>query len=279
MANVTVEDIRRAARANGLSGRALGVHSSLRSFGWVTGGAQAVIDALLLEGCTVVVPTFTDFVTPAPNRRRPSRNGFDYEASAEWIAGNQDCVYSSDSNEISASMGTIPKTVLHTSGRHRGDHPLCSFAGVGPRSSRLIEGQTPCDVFAPLEAIASEGGFYVLMGVGLNRMTAIHLAERIAGRNLFLRWANGPAGAVIETQVGGCSQGFESLAPAVAPLEVKASVGRSQWRIYPARPLLEAAESAIRSEPASTHCGKMDCLRCNDAVQGGPIPSDLRPDS
>ena len=218
-----------------------------------------------------MVPTFTDFVTPAPNGRRPPRNGFDYESSAEWVAGNQDCVYSSTSNEISSSMGTIPKTILQIPARHRGDHPLCSFAGLGPRSSLLIEGQTPSDVFAPLDAIAAEGGFYVLMGVGLNRMTAIHLAERNAGRNLFRRWANGPGGSFIETQVGGCSQGFESLAPAVAPLEVQARVGRSQWRIYPARPFLEAAEGAIRSDPAATHCGNSDCLRCNDAVLGGPI--------
>lgn len=274
MTNVTVEDIRHAAKANGLSGRALGVHSSVRSFGWVEGGARAVIDGLLLEGCTMVVPTFTDFVTPAPNGRRPARNGFDYESSAECIAGNENCVYAPNSNEMSASMGTIPKTVLQMPGRHRGDHPLCSFAGVGPCSSRLIEGQTPSDVFAPLDVIAAEGGFYVLMGVGLNRMTAIHLAERNAGRNLFRRWANGPADTVIETQVGGCSRGFESLAPAVAPLEVKAVVGRSQWRIYPARPFLEEAEKAIKSDPASTHCGRTDCLRCNDAVKGGPILSD-----
>ncbi len=258
-------------RTNGLSGHALGVHSSLRSFGWVEGGAQAVIDGLLLEGCTVVVPTFTDFVTPAPNGRRPARNGFDYDASTEWVAGNQDCVYSPDSDAISASMGTIPKTLLGVPGRDRGDHPLCSFAGAGPRSGRLIGGQTPSDVFAPLEAIAAQGGFYVLMGVGLNRMTAIHLAEQNAGRNMFRRWANGPDGTVVETQVGGCSQGFESLAPAVAPLEVRAKVGRSRWRIYPARRFLEEAESAIRTDPAATHCGTGDCLRCNDAVQGGPI--------
>ena len=271
MSDVTLEDIRQAAKAVGVSGRALGVHSSLRSFGWVEGGAQTVIDGLLLEGCTIVVPTFTDFVRPAPNGRGPARNGFDYESSIECVAGNQDCVYSTDTNEVSKSMGVIPKKILQMASRDRGEHPLCSFAGVGPRSSQLIGGQKPFDVFAPLEAVAAADGFYVLMGVGLNRMTAIHLAERNAGRNLFRRWANGPAGTEIETQVGGCSSGFESLAPAVAPLEAKTGVGRSQWRIYPARTFLEAAASAIRSDPACTHCGSTDCLRCNDAVQGGPI--------
>ena len=271
MSDVTLEDIRQSAKAVGLSGRALGVHSSLRSFGWVKGGAQTVIDGLLLEGCTIVVPTFTDFVRPAPNGRAPARNGFDYESSIECVAGNQDCVYSTDTNAVSKSMGVIPKKILQMASRDRGEHPLCSFAGVGPRSSQLIRGQKPFDVFAPLEVVAAADGFYVLMGVGLNRMTAIHLAERNAGRNLFRRWANGPAGTVIKTQVGGCSRGFESLAPAVAPLEAKTGVGRSQWRIYPARTFLEAAASAIRSDPASTHCGSTDCLRCNDAVQGGPI--------
>jgi aminoglycoside N3'-acetyltransferase len=56
---VTQSDVRRATQDLSLSGRPLCVHSSLRSFGWVQGGADAVINALLAEGCTVLVPTMT----------------------------------------------------------------------------------------------------------------------------------------------------------------------------------------------------------------------------
>ena len=35
------------------------VHSSLASFGRVEGGAAAVVQAFLDEGCTIVVPAFS----------------------------------------------------------------------------------------------------------------------------------------------------------------------------------------------------------------------------
>jgi aminoglycoside 3-N-acetyltransferase len=79
---VAESDIRQAIVELGLSGTVLCVHSSLRSFGWVERGADAVIDALLAEGSTILVPTMTwEYGTgPPPGRElRPARNGFDYE--------------------------------------------------------------------------------------------------------------------------------------------------------------------------------------------------------
>ena len=73
---VTLDDIRTAARESGLSGRPVCVHASLRSFGWVEGGAQAVVDGLLAEGCTVLVFTLTwVFASPPPSGKaaRPKR--------------------------------------------------------------------------------------------------------------------------------------------------------------------------------------------------------------
>lgn len=54
---VSLEDIREGVRTLGLSGAALCVHASLRSFGWVDGGAAVVIEGLLAEGCTVMLRT------------------------------------------------------------------------------------------------------------------------------------------------------------------------------------------------------------------------------
>ncbi|NOX44142.1 MAG: AAC(3) family N-acetyltransferase, partial [Caldiserica bacterium] len=58
---VTKDDIVRGLRELGLEvGAIVGVHSSLSSFGYVEGGADAVIDALLEvvgEEGTVVMPT------------------------------------------------------------------------------------------------------------------------------------------------------------------------------------------------------------------------------
>ena len=70
---------------------------------------------------------------------------------------------------------------------------------------------------------------------------------------------------------GGCSEGFENLAPALAHLEQRVTVGKSLWRIYPFREFVDAAAAEIRRDPSITHCGDPDCVRCNDAVKGGPL--------
>ena len=64
---VTTLDIRQAVQMLHLSDQPLCVHASLRSFGRVDGGGSALLEGLLLERCTVVVPTFTYFLEIAPH--------------------------------------------------------------------------------------------------------------------------------------------------------------------------------------------------------------------
>jgi aminoglycoside N3'-acetyltransferase len=267
---VTIEDIRRAIRAAGLSGQPLCVHSSLRSFGQVEGGAVTVVRALLDEECTVLVPTFSlTFSIPPPPDMRPPRNAWDYDHPIPDPLGVGRS-YTPETNEVGGWLGVIPATVLKMEGRVRGNHPLNSFSAVGPLAHELVDRQAPDNVYAPLERLAELGGYVVLMGVGLTSMTLIHLAERMAGRTMFRRWANDIDGAAMMVEVGSCSTGFDRFDPVLAPFERRTMVGDSSWRIFPAGPALEAATQAIRDDPTITHCGKADC-RCNDAVLGGPI--------
>ena len=272
---VNSNDIRQAVRNLDLSNRPLCVHASLRSFGQVDGGAPTLIDALLAEGCTVLVPTFTYFFEVAPPLdERPPRNGIDYASSAGLMLGRIDRVFKPDSADLSREyMGVVPATVLAHPGHVRGDHPLNSFSAVGPLAKQLIRGQTPKDVYAPLTALARAGGSVVMMGVGLERMTLLHLAEHQAGRNLFVRWANGPDGQPMAASVGSCSDGFGRFDGALAPIARTEKVGESVWRVYPAANVLELAAKAIRENPEITHCDNPGCERCNDAMQGGPILS------
>ena len=79
---------------------------------------------------------------------------------------------------LTAIWGVIPATALAWTTHMRGNHPLDSFTAVGPQAAKLIGGQTPLDVYAPLAALARMKGFVLLMGVGLERMTLVHLAEK-----------------------------------------------------------------------------------------------------
>jgi aminoglycoside 3-N-acetyltransferase len=262
--------IHEAITALGLSGRPLCIHSSLRSFGHVAGGAGTIVDEFLAAGCTVLVPTFSGFAVPPPPHLRPARNGWNYNHLARRPI-RASAIYTPDSWEIDADMGAIPAHVLHRPDRVRGNHPLNSFSAIGPLAAALIAGQQPHAVYAPLDALCPRGGFVVMMGVGLDAMTLLHLAEQRAGRTLFRRWANGPDGEPMMVEVGGCSDGFPRLEPALAPLMREIIVSNSRWRIYPAPETLARAAAAIAAQPSITHCGHSDCERCNDAVQGGPF--------
>jgi len=125
-------------------------------------------------------------------------------------------------------------------------------------------------VYAPFRALAAMGGAVALLGVDLTTMTLIHEAERVAGRNLLVRWARGRDGRVIATRVGSCSDGFNQLEALLAPLCHGDHVGESRWRAYPAAETIAAAAAAIRADPMITHCGRSICARCRDMVAGGP---------
>ena len=269
---VTMATIRDAARTLGLSGRPVCIHASLRSYGWVEGGAQTVIDGLLAEGCSVLVLTLSfAFASPPPLERRLVRNGVDY-ARYSGHPINDGPLYSPDAQEVERGMvGIIPATVVAMPERIRGNHPHNSFTAVGPLANQLISEQSAQNVYAPLRALAQLGGFIVLMGVGLDKMTLLHLAEQQAGRTLFRRWATGANGNPIEIEEGGCSRGFVQFEPVLSPLQTTLHVGQSLWRVFPAEATLEAATDAIRRTPRITHCGNVACLECRDAILGGPI--------
>ena len=270
---VSAAQIQQGIRALGLSRRPLCVHSSLRSFGWLQNGAATVIETLLGEGCTIMVPSFTShFDVPAPAGRRLDRNG---EDDADLPANTQiPNFYTTDSTLLDDDMGTLPQAILATPGRWRGQHPHDSFSAIGQLAAELIRDQRPLRVYAPFEALARLDGWVVLMGVGLNRMTLIHYAEQRAGRELFRRWSRDRRGEIIESQVGGCSDGFERLRGALAPLERTTMVGESHWRAYPVVGFVDLAARTIRENPTITHCDDENCQRCNDAVLGGPLGVD-----
>ena len=274
---VTAADVSRAVVAAGLAGRAVCLHSSLRSFGDVEGGAASVIVGFLAVDCTLLVPTFSwdaFAISPPPPNLRPRRNGTTYE---RLPVRDTRQAFDVTSQAIDDGMGAVAREVLAMPIRHRGLHPLCSFTAVGPLAGTLTASQSPDDVLAPLEALVSLGGAVVLAGVGLTSMTLLHLAEQRAGRAMFVRAARVAGVGIVGVRTGGCSTGFENLRPALDPFETTATVGSSPWRMFDARAAVDAATYAIRRDRRVTRCHNEICERCDDAIAGGPIaPLKLR---
>ncbi|WP_103355796.1 AAC(3) family N-acetyltransferase [Amycolatopsis sp. CA-128772] len=252
------------------------VHASLRSFGApIEGGADALLDALLAGNRTVLVPSFTEpqFGVAPPAGLRPARNGVDYAGfPATPVPGNGPR-YTADCGLVNPGLGVLPAAVIGRPGAVRGTHPLNSFAALGPLADELIPARGPSDVYGPICELAARGGLILLIGVGLDRMTALHLAEQQSGRRLFLRWARGADDRVAMVEVGSCSEGFPRLEPALRAHARTAVVGESRWRAFPARPTLATATATIRADQEITGCADRGCLLCRDSIAGGPIPS------
>ncbi|MFE9660735.1 AAC(3) family N-acetyltransferase [Streptomyces sp. NPDC005955] len=275
--SVTAEHLGRAADALGLSGMPVLVHASLRSFGArVDGGADAVVNVLLDRGCTVLVPTFTEphFAVAPPVRpaMRPTRNGVDYARPWPPPSHPAPAAYSPECGLVNPRLGALPAALLTRRGTRRGDHPLNSFTALGPAATELVGGQSPVDVYAPLRALAEGDGRSLLVGVGLNRMTLLHLAEQRSGRRLFRRWARTRDGRTAQVEVGSCSEGFPQLEPLLRPCARTTAVGASRWVTHPARAALAAVVPALVADPGLTRCSA-GCRACRDATAGGPLPS------
>lgn len=267
---VTRQDIVEGIVRLDLCNRPVCLHVSLRSFGQVDGGASSVVDAFLSQGCTLLVPSFTEetsSVAPPPDDRLVW-NGLD--ASYRRGLPHKPLPFDPKTRTIDKSMGAIPRAVVNRPDHLAGVHPLDSFAALGPRAPDLVGVHDADAVYAPLEALVNLDGQVLLIGVGLNRMTLLHLAEQRAGRRLFRRWALLPHGKVVSVETGGCSEGFPALDPCLHGIERRTTVGASLWRAFEAATLVEHAANAISSTPSITYCGDEGCTRCRDAIAGGP---------
>ena len=264
---VTKDDIRKAIAEAGLNNEVVCVHSSLRSFGEVVGGADAVVDAFLEEGCTVLAPSFTYYYC-LPPVERIKQNGLDYDAEPFETNGK---IYNTGIKEVTSDMGAIPRSIANNPGRFRGYHPTNSFVAIGPHAECLVSCQTPEEVYAPFEKMMELNGKIVMMGVDLTKMTAIHHAEKLSGRNLYINWALDENGNTIRIREGSCSDGFDKLDSAVEKYEKRITVGNSLWRIFPMKETVLACADAIKKDPSITHCDDANCIRCNDMQKGGPV--------
>ncbi|HVM51913.1 MAG TPA: AAC(3) family N-acetyltransferase [Acidimicrobiales bacterium] len=275
--------VTRAQLAEAIAGLSLddspvAVHVSWRSFPRVDGGPATLVGAFLDRGCTLLVPTMANtlFSIPAPLDDRPARNATDYEAKDASAArdpwpGLSD-IYDPSRTETDPGLGATPAYVASHPDRVRSARSG-SLAAIGPLANQLMAAESDDDMFGPYRALVALGGRVLLIGVGLDRLTILHLAEVEAGRRPFIYWMRGPDGRPMRSRGGACSDGFSNLAPVVASLETTTRVGTSTWRVFPARELVATAAEAIRSSPSITRCDDPACIECPDAVAGGPIES------
>ncbi|MDZ7849489.1 MAG: AAC(3) family N-acetyltransferase [Halodesulfurarchaeum sp.] len=178
---VTMAAIAADLRALGVeSGDTLFVHTSLSSIGWVSGGAQAVVEALLAAvgpNGTLVMPAHTGQYTDPDDWENPP-------IPDDWVQTVRDTRPPFDPDRTpSRGVGRVPETFRQHPNAIRSDHPLYSVSALGANADR-IAGSHPDDYGlgpeSPLGTIYDLDGAVLMLGTTHETNTSLHLAEHIA---------------------------------------------------------------------------------------------------
>ena len=234
------------------------VHSSLKSFGEVEGGAQTVVNALAGVFPIVLVPTFT-YKTMLIPLTGPEHNAMTYGSGD---SRNRLAEFFTPRMPADPLMGVIPETLRSHPNAKRSIHPIQSFAGIN--AGKLLQAQSMADPLGPLAALEKDGGWAVLMGVNHTVNTSIHYAEKLAGRRQFLRWALTPKGVLECPGFPGDSAGFEAIAPDLEKYTRKVQIGPAGVQAVPLVMLFKAVIARIKKDPLALLCQQDDCDRCGE---------------
>ncbi len=178
---LTLDSLVEQFRQCGLqAGQTVLVHSSLSKLGWVVGGAQTVVQALinvLGESGTLMMPSFTLQNTNPANwqqNRRP----------AEWIPIIQANMPAFDPmTSPPRRMGVIADLFRTWPGAVRSNHPVGSFCARGVHAQYLTSEHELLDDFgltSPLARLYELDGYIMLLGVGHGNDSSLHMAEHRA---------------------------------------------------------------------------------------------------
>jgi len=232
-------------------------HASLRPFGYVEGGAEAVLDAMLASFASIIMPTHTYKTEIIPDVGPPN-NGIIYGSGH---AVNQMAQPFHLDMRADPLMGILPETLRNHSSATRTAHPILSFAGI--HADLILFTQTLYEPLAPIGALAELDGWVVLINVDHTVNTSIHYAERLAGRKQFVRWALVDDRVVECPNFPGDSMGFQAIEPYLSLDTRRVQIGEAFVQAVPLRRLLDVVQDTIKKDPLALLCERIDCERCN----------------
>lgn len=175
---VIKEEIVKELKQLGLeTGDAVMVHTSLKSMGYVCGGAQAVIEALteaVGEEGTIMMPT-------------QSWKNLDPEEGVHWEVDRKDWQkirenWPAYDRRITPTntMGAVAEMFRQWPGSIRSDHPARSVCAWGKYAEYLTKDHDLSNIFgegSPLSRLYELDGKVLLLGAGYDKNTSMHLAD------------------------------------------------------------------------------------------------------
>lgn len=178
MKPIIKDDVVSALESVGLKqGDAVMVHTSLGKIGYVCGGAQTIIEALIEvvgDDGTIMMPT-------------QSWKNLDPETGVHWDVDEQywDIIrehWPAYDKAITPTntMGAIAEMFRQWPGALRSDHPARSVAAWGKHAAYLTENHDLSDIFgedSPVGKLYKLDGKVLLIGVDYDKNTSLHLAD------------------------------------------------------------------------------------------------------
>lgn len=206
------------------------VHTSFRAIRPVEGGVLGLIAALREVAGTVVMPTMS--------------------------AG--DAVFDPKTTP-SVDMGIVAETFWRQPGVLRSTHPGGSFAAIGPHAERVCAPQPlspPHGLVSPVGVVYELGGKVLLLGVGHDANTTVHLAESLANVPYSTSYPTVVAEGVTEliAETDHCCRGFTKLDGWLGGRQREGQVGRGHARLMNSRDVVEVAVEHLRRDPLVFLC-------------------------
>lgn len=171
-------DLLDAFRAAGLGpGQAVIVHASLSSLGYVCGGAQTVIEALI----ACVGPEGTLMMPTQSWKNLDPEDGVHWEVPPElWQDIRDNWPAYDPATTPTNTMGAVAELFRRWPGAVRSPHPARSVAAWGRHAQYLAGEHDLSNIFgdgSPLGRLYDLDGKVLLIGVGHDKNTSLHLAD------------------------------------------------------------------------------------------------------
>jgi aminoglycoside 3-N-acetyltransferase len=164
-------------RALGLGdGAIVMVHTSMSQLGWIIGDAQTVVESLLEavgSTGTIVMPAHSGRSDPARWQNPPVEPAWVEMIRAEVPAFDR-------SLTPTRGMGQVVDCFLRHPDTQRSGHPTVSFAANGHLATDIVEPHVLSPSLgeeSPLGRLYDLGAKVLLLGVGHDNNTSLHLAE------------------------------------------------------------------------------------------------------
>lgn len=258
--NDIVADLERLGARPGMT---LLVHCSLSALGWVVGGEQAVIATLrrvLGQAGTLVMPTQSWQLCDPAYLNAPG------VPRAWWPMIREHLPAYDRRSTPTRTMGVVAELFRTLPGVVRSGHPHRSFAAAGPHAAEITarhELESPVGEGSPLRVMYELGGSVLLLGVGHDKSTTLHLAEhrtqypgKHAVRNGGPLLVGGHRSWVSWEELWVADDDFDAVGDAFAThtgLQRQGQVGQADSRLLPQQDLVDFAAGWFAEHRTADH--------------------------